>query len=193
MTFNKACLYSQFEDLQLSMACSQVIWLCTVEDFIIKAFIALNNLHDQSLLFQNYLLKLVRSRCIVIQIPPKYYSIFTAVESFKWRMDQHFDTFCGTKAKFSLVSSQENVGCSNKRLWEEGFKEVAIYQIKWQRFMELWTRSSVLRMITGRKIEIHDSETGLLRIEGKATNTGYSLFCVCSEVRTVYYSYYIHK
>lgn len=129
MAFNKACLYSQFEDLQLSMACSQVIWLCTVEDFITKAFIALNNLHDQSLLFQNYLLKLVRSRCIVIQIPPRYYSIFTAVENLKWRMDHHFDTFCGTKARFSLASSQENVWCSNKRLWEEGFKEVAMYQI----------------------------------------------------------------
>jgi len=36
---------------------------------------------------------------------------------------------CGTKARLSLASAQENVGCSNKRLWEEGFKEVPMYQI----------------------------------------------------------------
>lgn len=87
------------------------------------------------------------------------------------------------------------MGCSSKRLWEEKFKEMGIYQIKWQRFMKLGRRSSGLRMITGRKIErfIIWRQEGLLRIEEKAICIDYSLFCVCSEARTVYHNYYIHK
>lgn len=77
--------------------------------------------------------------------------------------------------------------CSSKRLWEEKFKEMAMYQIKWQRFTKLRRRSSGLRMITGRKLErfIIWRHIGLLRIEEKATCTDYPLFCVCSEARTV--------
>lgn len=50
-------------------------------------------------------------------------------------------------------------------------------------------------MTIGRKIErfVIWRQIGLFRIEGKATRTDYSLFCVCSEARTVYHSYYIHK
>lgn len=50
-------------------------------------------------------------------------------------------------------------------------------------------------MITARKIErfMILRQIGLLRTEGKATSIDYSLFCVCSEGRTVYCSYYIHK
>lgn len=45
------------------------------------------------------------------------------------------------------------MGCSSKRLWEEEFKEMGMYQLKWQRLTKLQKRSSGLRMTTGRKIE----------------------------------------
>lgn len=104
-------------------------------------------------------------------------------------MDQHVAKFCGTKARLTLACALENVGCSNKRLLEEGFKEVAMYEMKWQRFTKLQRRSSGLRMVTGRKTErfMILRQTGLLRIEGKDTSTGCSLFFVCSKARTVCY------